>query len=266
MKEDLRKLQGAWSVISLEIEGKKMSEGAFNGSRIMVEGKRFTTVAMGATYEGELKIDDTKKPKTFELLFSSGPEKGNTSLGIYELTDDQWKICLTITGKTRPVEFLTKPKSGHALEILVRSKATNQQVGSEKSSSPTNLQDLNLVADPEIEGEWQMVSCVRDGDELDKSMVKSGRRVVNQNETTVSFGGQLFLKAFYSVDQSLKPKTIDYIITEGVGKGQRQLGIYRLEAGLLKLCFASPGEKRPGEFSSVTGDGRTYAVWKQLKK
>jgi uncharacterized protein (TIGR03067 family) len=80
MKDELEKLQGTWNIMALEVEGSKMTPDAFTGSKIIVKGDNFTTVAMGASYEGTLKLDVTKTPKTLDLLFTEGPEEGNTSL------------------------------------------------------------------------------------------------------------------------------------------------------------------------------------------
>ena len=54
----------------------------------------------------------TTKPKMVDLTFTAGPEKGKTSLGIYEVDGDTWKICLGLAGKGRPKEFTTKAQSG----------------------------------------------------------------------------------------------------------------------------------------------------------
>jgi uncharacterized protein (TIGR03067 family) len=75
-----------------------------------------------ATYGGTFVLDPGKKPKTIDIKFTEGPEKGNTSLGIYELDGDTLKICLTITAKDRPTEFAAKAKSGHGFEVLKREK------------------------------------------------------------------------------------------------------------------------------------------------
>ena len=80
MDRDLDRLQGTWSIVSMEMEGQKMPGG---GARIVVRGGRFTTIAMGATYEGTLVVHQTTEPKGFDLHFEEGPEKGNTSFGIY---------------------------------------------------------------------------------------------------------------------------------------------------------------------------------------
>src|ERR1035441_1775623 len=91
MERDLEMLQGTWTIVHLEMDGRKMSGGA---ARIVVRGNRFTTIAMGAAYEGTVVVHQTTAPKSFELHFEQGPEKGNTNLGIYQLDGDTWRICL----------------------------------------------------------------------------------------------------------------------------------------------------------------------------
>ncbi len=120
---ELDKLQGTWNVVSLEVDGQKMPAAVFNGSKIVVEGANFTSIAMGANYEGTIEVDAAHTPKTFDLRFTVGPEKGNTNFGIYELDADTWKICLSINGKDRPAKFATAPGTGHALETLQRAGA-----------------------------------------------------------------------------------------------------------------------------------------------
>src|SRR5215470_4959186 len=105
MAKDLETLQGTWHIVTMEVDGQRMSPGE---ARIEIKGERFTTYAMGAEYEGNLVVDESRTPKTFDLNFTAGPEKGNRSLGIYELTKSAWKICLTTTASTRPKSFATK--------------------------------------------------------------------------------------------------------------------------------------------------------------
>ncbi len=259
MGTDVERLQGRWNVVALEIDGNKLPEGIFGGARIMIDGNRFTTIAMGATYEGTFSVDSSKTPRTVDLNFSSGPEKGNTSRGIYELEGDTWKLCLTISNTERPAKFATSPDSGHALEILVRDE------GKVATSEVEEAAAEGMVSDPapEIEGEWTMVSGVRDGHPIDERMVKSGKRTAKGNETTVSFGGQMVLRANYAVNKSAVPHHIDYLHTSGMFTGQRQCGIYQLDGDLLRLSFASSGMARPEDFSARPGDGRTVTVWRR---
>ena len=116
-QSSLNKLQGTWNVVALEVEGRPTPSA---GAQIVVEVDRFTSLGMGATYEGKLAVDASKTPCTIDMKFTAGPEKGNTNRGIFEFQDGKWRLCLQMTGKGRPKEFATKPGSGLALEILER--------------------------------------------------------------------------------------------------------------------------------------------------
>jgi hypothetical protein len=76
--------------------------------------------------------------------------------------------------------------------------------------------------------------------------------------------GQVFFKAKFTIDPSKKPKTIDYQMTDGFTKGQKQLGIYEFDGENVKFCFSKPGEERPAEFKA--GEGRTFSTWKKVKE
>jgi uncharacterized protein (TIGR03067 family) len=115
--KDIDKLQGTWNIVSLEMEGRAIP--GVIGS-ISLAGDRFTTSGMGAAYEGTATFDESKSPREFNLNFETGPEKGNTSLGIYELDGDTWRICLSTRGTTRPAKFAAEPGTGFALEVLNR--------------------------------------------------------------------------------------------------------------------------------------------------
>src|SRR5437660_2296151 len=122
LDKEYARFEGNWQIVSLEIEGMKMPAEAIRDARLIIKGKEFTMKDKIATYRGNFLIDRDKKPKTIDMKFTEGPEKGNTSYGIYELDGDSLKLCLTITGKNRPTEFAAKPKSGHGYEYLKREK------------------------------------------------------------------------------------------------------------------------------------------------
>ena len=150
-KTDLDKLQGSWTIVTLEMDGAEMPAGAPGGSKIVVNGNKFTTMSMGATYNGTISVDPTKKPKSFDLKFTAGPEKGNTSLGIYELDKDHWRICLTVTGKTRPSAFATAPGSGLALETLRRDASTAAPA---KNKRPVADVPFDPLRNCKVNGRW----------------------------------------------------------------------------------------------------------------
>ena len=69
---------------------------------------------------GTLKLDSSATPRALDMSFDDGPEKGNTNLCIYELSEDVWKLCVATRGTVRPNTFTSQPGSGIAVETLER--------------------------------------------------------------------------------------------------------------------------------------------------
>jgi uncharacterized protein (TIGR03067 family) len=237
----------------MEIDGNKTPDNAVPESRMILKDGTFTMVSLGANlYRGNYRIDPSRTPKTLDIEFTEGPEKGNTALGIYELDGDDWKICLTLGAKERPRAFATAAGSSLALETLRR----------EPTDAAAEMLKKELAL---LDGEWTMVSVTTDGQSVPEAIAKTGKRVAMNNETTVTIAGQLVMKATYTIDPTKKPKTINYTMTDGPTKGQKQYGIYEIAGDTLRICFAPPGKKRPTEFAAKPGDGDTLTVWKMVK-
>jgi len=272
---DLEKLQGSWVVTAMEADGQQLAAETLAGAKVVVRGSKFKSLSMGATYEGTISLDATKKPKTFDLRFTAGPEKGNCNLGIYRLDDDGWTICLATRGTKRPVAFATKPNTGMALETLEREGARGRRAaGKAKTRPAARSKDRAAEADEkaaaegpvtELEGNWQMLAATFNGAPMDDSAVKWCKRMTRGSLTTVVAGPQTFLKARFSLDRSKKPNAIDYMNLGGRDAGKSQLGIMELGGDLLKICMASPGKPRPTDFVSKPGDDRSYTTWKLIR-
>lgn len=254
MTGDLKKLQGAWTIVEVETEGVKMPSG--DGSKIVLDGDRFTTIAMGGNYRGKVEFDARKKPKTFDLLFTSGPHKGKKSLGIYELKGDTWRICLALAGiQTRPHDFATSPGSGFALETLKRGDVPEP---GEPAASPSS------AASPatELEGEWELISGSIDGLPLDASLAKYGRRITKGDQVIVRFGPQVFVKTRFTLDPSKLPRQIDYLPASGATP--TQMGLYEMRGNTLSVCMAPKGKPRPADFAATKANRWTLTVWRPL--
>lgn len=239
VKSDLDLLQGAWSIASLEMDGQSMPPDMVANGRIEVKGDRFRSLNMGATYEGTISLDGTASPKTFDLTFTKGPEKGNRNLGIFEIESGQWKLCLATRGDARPERFATRVGSGHALQVLRRGAPTPVKAAKvEISKTPT-----------ELEGEWRLVSGYLNGKPMDAETVQWGVRTFTGNRTVLKFGPQTYIDAVFVLDASQTPKAIDYSHAKGMYAGKKQLGIYECDGKTLKLCSSPPGEARPVNFA-----------------
>jgi uncharacterized protein (TIGR03067 family) len=123
VKKEVAKFEGTWKWISIEMEKMKIPEDALKDPRMKIVGDKFTVKENAdATFGGTFKVDPSKKPKTIDVTFADGKEKGKTMVGIYELEGDTYKVCIDPEGKNRPAEFKIQPGSGHVLELLKREK------------------------------------------------------------------------------------------------------------------------------------------------
>ena len=124
VKKELARFEGTWKWVSIEMEKMKLSADALEHPRLKLMGDKFTVTEenANATFGGTFKVDPSKKPKTIDVTFGDGPEKGKTALGIYELEGDTYKVITDPEGKSRPTEFAVKPGSGHVLQVLKREK------------------------------------------------------------------------------------------------------------------------------------------------
>lgn len=244
---DLDQLQGSWTVVSLELGGMSLPAGAFSNARVVVDGDRFESQAMGAVYAGTVKLDAATAPKHFDLKFTAGPESGNTNLGIYKLDGDTWTLCLNMKGETRPAEFVSGRQQ--ALQVLKRAPVM--------SAVPPTAPKGEAI--PEFEGEWQMTECVISGQKLPNSYL-TGRRVVQGNHLMVTMGGQVILEATYGADRAATPKTLEYLLRNG----SLQYGIWEFDGNTLRTCLGAIDKDRPTEFDSTKGDGRILTAWRKV--
>jgi uncharacterized protein (TIGR03067 family) len=245
MKPDIEALQGTWDIVSLEMEGRRYPAA---GSQITIEGGRFTSLNMGAEYSGVVEVDQSSSPKTLDLQFETGPEKGNRSLGIYDLDGGTLRLCLGLTGKTRPTKFISAPGSGHALEILRR-----ERNGGKRALPAADDHAAPVV---ELEGDWFMASCRQDGQPMDARFVATAKREFRGNTTTLRVGGRPVMKSRFTADPA--SKTIEYL-------DLRQHGIYEVSGDTLHTCLVSADEARPAGFAAAPGDGRLVSEWTRSK-
>ena len=115
-----------------------------------------------------------------------------------------------------------------------------------------------------FQGTWYLVMAMRDGKTLPEDKVK---------QTTIVFKGETFRfpgSAEYAtsksgtikLDETKTPKEMDAISAEK----EVMLGIYALDEGGYKVCFAPPSKPRPTEFTSTPGSGYILQSWGRQKK
>ena len=120
-KDDLKKLEGTWVVVSAEELGKKASDEDIKDEPmqfVFAGGKVKINLGRKKPQEGTFTIDATKKPKQIDMKAGELEIKG-----IYAFEGDALKMCLVKDSKKeRPADFTTKAGDGHALFGLKREK------------------------------------------------------------------------------------------------------------------------------------------------
>lgn len=251
IKKDRDRIEGTWRIVALEVDGNKATDedakklSVVNGSdgtwSLLSEGNEIS--------KGTSTFDPTKTPKTIDFTPTEGAGLGNQYLGIYELGDNNRRLCFAPPGKTRPTEFSSLPGSEHILVTFERDKDAAIKIDRKK-----------------IEDTWRAIALVFDGNTATDDDTKK-ITVVNGSDGTWSLlsEGIEISKGTSTFDPTKTPKTIDFTITEGDGKGNQHLGIYELGENSRKLCFASPGKERPTEFSSLPGSDRILVTFERVK-
>ena len=120
VQKELEKFRGTWKYTSLEQDGKPVPEAQYREARLTIKGGQFTFTLGDSTSHGTFKVDPAKKPKTIDITFTDGPDKGKTILGVYDLQGDTYKACLGSKENDRPKELAAKAGTGHVLAVLKR--------------------------------------------------------------------------------------------------------------------------------------------------
>jgi uncharacterized protein (TIGR03067 family) len=123
-KKDLEKFQGKWNLVSAQRDGKPMPQEEVKKLKLTIEANRFVLRRESATIsEGSFTVlDAVGSPKKIDETLTTGPNTGRVFLAIYEIDDEQHRICFAAPGKERPTAFASEPGSGQLLQVWKRDK------------------------------------------------------------------------------------------------------------------------------------------------
>ncbi len=130
-QDDVDAIQGDWRIESIEADGQNLTNDLtsklLKNVVVRVEqdkiglvdggGKQIVSTVMTLSAEATPKAADFKPTEDALGVFN-----GESMWGIYELTRDEMKICVSTNTaiKQRPVEFKTQPGSSVYLVVLKR--------------------------------------------------------------------------------------------------------------------------------------------------
>jgi uncharacterized protein (TIGR03067 family) len=110
---DMTALQGKWTCVSAESDGKAIPADIVKQLRLDIDKDSYTTrKGDQVLFEGAIRLDATKKPHEIDLVDMTGDNKGKMGKGIYEVHGDTFKICHGVPpNEERPKEFVSKSGS-----------------------------------------------------------------------------------------------------------------------------------------------------------
>jgi uncharacterized protein (TIGR03067 family) len=132
---------------------------------------------------------------------------------------------------------------------------------------PDDTKDEAIKKDRKlIEGTWRVAALEVNGNKAGEEDAKK-LSVVNGSDGTwkLLLESKEIAKGTSTIDPTKKPKTLNFTLTEGEGKGNQYLGIYELGEKTRKMCFAPPGKDRPTEFTTAQGSEHILVTFEREK-
>src|SRR5688572_21941492 len=97
-KKEVARLQGTWQATALTFNGKDFLAGGKQGFQFVIKGDEAVVRGDDAVQREyarlKLKLDTSTTPKIVDLTITAGSQQNATLEGIYELKDDEFKLCV----------------------------------------------------------------------------------------------------------------------------------------------------------------------------
>ena len=110
-----------------------------------------------------------------------------------------------------------------------------------------------------------MVALEHRGHVVEPGDFEGQSSVYDKNRWTWKVGDKVMRRGIITLDPTRLPRAINTWDSDGPHEDETVPGIYELKGDTLKLCFAMPGEKRPGAFTTTSGTGAFLVVYKRKK-
>jgi uncharacterized protein (TIGR03067 family) len=121
-KKDLKKMQGTWHAIAVEVKGTPSDADALKKFELVVKNDSYTVKTSGKEHvSAKLVLAADKEPKEMDIVLETDP----VYKGIYEIDGDTLKICLVLSSdddSKRPKEFKSEEDSNTALFTWERTR------------------------------------------------------------------------------------------------------------------------------------------------
>jgi uncharacterized protein (TIGR03067 family) len=117
-----------------------------------------------------------------------------------------------------------------------------------------------------LQGTWAYESMEWDGKKIAVDQINQTTITFDGDKFTVKVGDKVTMTGTYKFDPAKSPKTVDATLTEGQGKGNTPLGIYKIDGDTITACIKLTGRERPKEFKTTAQSDTVLVVARRVKK
>lgn len=253
---------GLWKPISAALAGSKVPKSALSAITLRISGANYEVSVMGEKQpdRGTHMLDDRTTPKRITITSTSGPNKGKTFLGIYEVTDtNSFRACYDLSGVAFPAKFESTIENAHYLVEYRRSEA-------KPAAKPANAAEDAKRQN----GAWKPAGAMLGGEKLTRDQLNKITLTLNEGAYEVVVEGEPHAdKGTVTLDASVTPKRMSIQGVEGPNKGKTILAIYEMgqtESGdTFRVCYDLSGQAFPTDFASPKGSTHYLVGYRRLK-
>lgn len=236
---DKDKIQGKWKLVSRQDNGRDWPEDEVKSFKLAIVGDKvqidWRVGKDDIQMKGSFTLDPAVTPKHLTVKWEDGGEYK----GLYELSGDDLKLCVTVeSGHPAPTEFTGKAGSKAALMEFHRAETDKDR----------------------LQGVWSVVSAEKAGTPLPEADILKDKPEMAFNGNKVEFRsrGKKDDEIEFKIDTEKKIKEIEFAHGLGVMKG-----LYAFDGETLKICFGRPGGDRPTELATKAGSDFVLMVFKK---
>jgi uncharacterized protein (TIGR03067 family) len=113
---DLDFFQGDWLLAELIINGEPLDADTRSKVRVKIDGNKYKVDDDGDGDEGTFKLNTLTTPKWIDGV----DKNGKAVEGIYELGENEIRVCYAEEGSSRPASFSSKADSGRIFAVYRR--------------------------------------------------------------------------------------------------------------------------------------------------
>jgi RNA polymerase sigma-70 factor (ECF subfamily) len=249
-KSDAHPRDGEWKPVAAMLAGNKLPQLALDAITLTVSGKNYEVAVRGEKVpdRGTHTLDENTNPKRITITSTSGPNRGKTFLGIYEMKDkDSMTACYDLSGTAFPTKFESTSETRHYLVEYQRAV----------TKAPVKVTDATEDAKAQ-NGDWNPAGAMLGGTKLSQDELKKITLTIKNGSYQVVIEGEPQADiGTVKLDTSTTPKRMTIQGIEGPNKGKTILAIYEMgeRDGIdtFRVCYDLSGKAFPEEFISKKG-------------